>query len=101
MYWKPPSAAELATLPGAHKASDFQEPTVEVWDENWDVVCLFSTFSKQIRYSGMGVATGLDMSIFLHELDRKGITGDEYDEFVDDLGTIERAVLKVLNKRDD
>lgn len=76
---------------------DAQE-TVEVWDENWDVIHLFAKFSTQWRV-GMAGAIGLDMTIFFHELDRKKVPDDEYDEMLWMLTVIEGAALKQMNKK--
>lgn len=71
---------------------------VDVWDENWDVLHLFMSFRTQWRI-GMGGATGLDMNVFLHELDRKKIPDTLYDEMVFKLTVIEDASLKHLHKK--
>lgn len=68
---------------------------IELWDENWDVFHLYLSYPNQWRV-GAGGPVGLDMSVFHHALDRKGIKGDEFDEFVEDLLVIESAALKVF-----
>lgn len=73
------------------------EETVDVWDENWDAVHLFAQFSTQWRM-GMGGAFGLDMAIFFHELDRKKVPDDLYDEMLLKLSIIEGSALKQLNR---
>lgn len=96
MYWKRPTAAELEGT--GYRPTDFQEPTVEVWDENWDVLALYNTYHSQWRV-GMAGPVGLDLNVFHHALDRKGVTGAEYDQFIDDLNVIESAVLDKLSSQ--
>jgi len=69
------------------------EPVVEVWDENWDVLLLYRQFASQWRMGGHGPAA-LDFTVFFHELDRKGVSADEYDEYVDKLRIIESNAIK-------
>ena len=71
---------------------------VDVWDENWDALLLFKRLSTQWRVGMVGVI-GLDMTVFFHELDRKKVPDDLYDEMVWKLGIIEGAALKHLNKK--
>lgn len=40
----------------------------------------------------------LDMNIFHHALDRKGVTGDEYDDFIANLQIIEKTALRCIHK---
>lgn len=96
LYWKAPTAEELTSTPW-YKPEDFikNEPKCEVWDENWDVINLFVMYSAQLRMGPNG-PIGLDFNVFFHELDRKGITGDAYDEYVANLRTIERAAIAKL-----
>lgn len=77
--------------------SDFQEPTFEVWDCNWDVLALYAIYSTQWR-AGAGGLYGLDFNVFHHALDRKGINGAVYDQWIADLMVIESAALVALNK---
>ena len=63
-----------------------------MWPENWDVLFLFRRFSNQWRFGPNGPVS-LDMSIFLHELDRKKLPDDLYDEYVWKLGIIEGQAL--------
>lgn len=74
-------------------------PEVVLWDENWDVFHLYLKYARQWRCGAAG-PIGLDMTVFHHALDRKGIKGDEYDEFVDLLSVIESAALEVWNEEE-
>lgn len=40
----------------------------------------------------------LDFTIFLHELDRKGVSEDLYDEYTCKLSVIENEALKRIHK---
>ena len=46
----------------------------------------------------MGGPIGLDFSVMHHALDRKGITGEEYYDFLADLRVIESAALRNIRK---
>lgn len=72
--------------------TDFVNPDVEVWEEHWDALQLFLVYSSQWR-TGMNGLVGIDFNVFHHALDRKGIVGDEFDQYVSDLRVIEKAAL--------
>lgn len=80
------------------KAEDFPEPHVDLWPENAPAFDLFRDFSTQWR-SGPGGAYGLDFTVFFHELDRRKLSPDQYDEMMDDLRTIESAALDEIHKQ--
>lgn len=71
---------------------------VDVWEDNWDVLHLFSKYDTQWRI-GMAGATGLDMLVFFHELDRKQVPSDLYDTMVEKLLLIEGFAMKHLHKK--
>jgi hypothetical protein len=98
LYYRIPTAAELVDEPYTQQDFIDAQETVEVWDENWDVLHLFAKFDTQWRM-GFGGPIGLDMLVFLHELDRKKVPEDDYDEMLWKLGVIENAALKQLNKK--
>lgn len=72
--------------------------TVDVWDENWDVLTLYSRLRTQWRV-GMGGPIGLDMTVFFHELDRKKVPPELYDDMLWKLQIIEGAALTQLHKK--
>jgi len=73
------------------------EPNVEVWDENWDVLQLYDLYSTQWRMSANG-PIALDYTIFFHELDRKGLAEKQYDDFVAKLRIIEPVALRMIHR---
>ena len=59
---------------------------------------LFRTYSTQWRVGANG-PVGLDFNVFHHALDRKGVTGEAFDEWIDKLTTIESAALAQLRRK--
>lgn len=96
MYWRPPSAAELKAF-SWFKASDFPEPVVEVWDDNWAACAFFTDVMTQWR-TGPGGPIGLDYGVIYQALERKGYKGVEFDQMMDDIGVMERRALKIIHK---
>lgn len=45
----------------------------------------------------MNGPTGLDFNVIHHALDRKGITGEEYDDFIADMRVIESVALRKIH----
>lgn len=70
---------------------------MEVWDENWDVIHLYKRYSRQWRMA-MNGPVALDMNVFHHELTRKKVPDDEYDEMIAKLNVIESEALKWINR---
>lgn len=95
LYWKRPTAAAAAEI--GCKPEDYIEPDVEVWEESWAAVQLFSRFSTQWRI-GAGGPVGLDYGVIQHELSRSGIAGDDYTETMARLRVIEQAALDQIHK---
>lgn len=97
MYYRIPTAEELSKT--SYTLQDFidNEPHVEVWDENWDVLQLYRQYSSQWRASGHGLYA-LDLNVFHHALDRKGVVGEEFDEYLEKLSTIESAALVQIRR---
>lgn len=68
-----------------------------MWPENWDPIQLFSRNSTQWRTSAGG-PIGLDYTVIHRELDRLGITGDAFDDFMWRIGVIEAEALVCLHE---
>jgi hypothetical protein len=97
LYWRPPTDSDLLATPW-YKPEDFPAPNADVWDENWDIMQLFVRFSTQWRV-GMSGPVSLDYTIFIGALERKGYTGDAFDEALDKLAVIEAQALYNINKK--
>lgn len=69
----------------------------EVWPDNWPALELFIDLSTQWRV-GPGGLIGLDYTVVFHELDRRQLARDEYDDLMDGIRLIERTVLAELRK---
>lgn len=68
-----------------------------MWEENALPIQLFQDNATQWRTGAMGVV-GLDYTVFFHELDRKGITGEEYDQVMKAIRIIESEALNQIYK---
>lgn len=77
------------------KLKHFPAPQVDIWPDNWPAIQLYTQFSTQWRV-GMAGATGLDMNVFLHALDRRGLSPEDYDDFLGCLRVIEGAALEAM-----
>lgn len=95
LHWRRPTAAELEGT--RHLPEDYPEPLAEVWEENWDALLLYTSYMTQWR-TGPGGVIGLDYNVIHHALDRKGITGELFDEYLWQIGVIEMAALKEHHK---
>lgn len=95
MYWAPPKAEEISAL--GLLPEDFPPPQFDVWPENLPAIQLFSRYCTQWRM-GMNGPAGLDYNVILHDLDRRGISGDEHDEMMAAIRIIEEAALKEIHK---
>ena len=74
------------------------EPHVQVWDDNWDVLLLYRQYRSQWRV-GMNGPFALDMNVFQHALDRKQVSGEQYDEMIFKLSIVESEALKWLHRQ--
>lgn len=96
LYWRRPTAAQLGDL--GVRPEDFPAPHVDLWPENHPPIQLFTRNCTQWRV-GMGGPIGLDYGVIFHELDRAGITGDDYDEMMASIRIIETAALEAINEK--
>jgi hypothetical protein len=70
---------------------------VELWVENWPVIQLFTRLSTQWRV-GMSGVVGLDYNVVFHELDRRGLAADDYDDLMGSIRIVEEAALTHMHK---
>lgn len=97
LYYRIPTAAELVDEPYTQQDFIDARETIDVWDENWDVLTLFAKHMSQWRMAFNG-PVALDYTIFFHELDRKKVPDDLYDDYTDKLSVIEDEALKHIHK---
>lgn len=71
-----------------------QQPTV-IWPENLQAFELWQTVGDQWRM-GMGGPVALDQMPVRHELDRRGLEKQEYEDLFDDIRVMAAAVLEHL-----
>ena len=77
--------------------ADFKREKFDLWPENWPAVELFLRVHNQWR-TGPGGAFALDYGVVFHELDRRDLAPDAYDDLLDDLRVIEGAALDEMHK---
>jgi len=65
---------------------------VDVFQDCWQAVALFSKLLTQWRV-GVAGRVGLDYNVMFRFMDRMTLTHDEFDQLVEDIGTMEAAVL--------
>lgn len=95
LYWERPDAAEI--IANGMKPKHYQPPKVELWPENEPPLALFTQFATQWR-TGPGGAVGLDYGVLFHELDRRDLPAEEYDDTMWAVRVIERAALREMRK---
>lgn len=98
MYWQAPDPEKIAAL--GLRREDFTPPEVELWPDTWPAVQLFSKFATQWRV-GMNGPVGLDYNVIQHDLARRALPDDEYDELMDAIRVIESAALDALREGND
>ncbi|SEO63357.1 Phage related hypothetical protein [Luteibacter sp. UNC138MFCol5.1] len=98
LYGERPTAAQ-ASLIGL-RASDFpkEQTLVELWPETFPQLLFFRGFTTQWR-QGPGGPVGLDYAVIFHELDRKGLATDAYDDMLHALRIIEDEALKLIHTK--
>ena len=95
-YYTPdPTDAELAAI--GLTREDFAGESLEVLPDNEQAFLIFCSISTQWRTTGHGY-TGLDYNVLFHKLDRLNLSDDEYQQLENDVGMLESAALKVLNR---
>jgi len=109
LYWEKPKPEQLGGFAPEDYASPEQRRTgiyydtdekdwfFDLWEENWPAIQLYIHLQTQWRV-GMGGPYGLDYNVVFHELDRRGLDREAYDEMMAAMRVIEEAALKALNK---
>lgn len=96
LYWQPPDPDELRAI--GLTPEDFPPPEFRLWASNWPAIQFYTQVSTQWR-TGMSGATGLDYNVIFHELDRKGLKPEDYDEMMASIRLIEETALHVLHEK--
>lgn len=65
----------------------------QIWPENWPALQLYLRFRTQWRV-GFNGPVGLDYNVILHELDRRNLDPDAYDDIFDAVRVIEDTLLE-------
>ena len=77
---------------------DYETDPVELWPENQPALDLFCMVQTQWR-TGMNGATGLDYVPLFTLMDKRGLSGEAWQQLFDDVRVIESAALVEMNKR--
>lgn len=91
--WRRPAAADLRGT--GLQPKHYKEPMVDVWPECWPAVELYMKYRTQ-WIQGPGGPCGLNYAILLADLNRAGIEGEEREDIMADIRTIEAEVLAVV-----
>lgn len=68
-----------------------------LWAENWPAIQLFTQNSTQWR-TGVSGPVGLDYTVIFHELDRRGLPSEDYDDLMGCIRVIEQVALAEMRK---
>lgn len=112
LYWERPKPAEMeqAGVTVADYASPEQRKAgvyydledadwrFDLWAENWPAIHLYLQYQSQWRVGPNG-PTGLDYNVLFHELDRRGLDEDAYEDLMSSIRVIEQAALKILTEK--
>lgn len=74
--------------------------SVEVWPENWPAFDLFLRMQTQWR-DGMNGRTGLDYMVLFRFLDDIGLAGEDREQMMSDIQTLEIAALNEMHKKQE
>ena len=112
LYWTPPAADEMesagVTVEDYASPEDCYEAGIyydlaagdwrfELWAENWPALHLFNQLSTQWRVGAAG-PVGLDYNVLFHELDRRELAREDYDDLLGSIRVIEGVALAEMRK---
>lgn len=92
-FWQPPTEEQIDRWKGAKTASDFPEPIVEIWDENFDQAAWFRSLLTQFTPQG-----GFNYSVAYQDFKDMGLAGDVLDEWKWKMKIMEDQCIKNINK---
>lgn len=93
LHERVPTAQELAAV--GLSPDDFEEKTMYLWPENIPVFNMWQTLCDQ-WIMGFNGPIAINLIPVMHELDRKGIPSEDYDEWVADIKAMASAVLEAM-----
>lgn len=98
MYAKPPTAAELNIWGMSRQEWEEEDQSQElvIWPDNERAVRLFSKIRGQ-WIVGMNGPTALNYMVMYHNMDRMGLSDEEFDELHEDMQVLERAALDEIH----
>lgn len=79
------------------KPKHFKPPEVSLWPENWPALNLFLDLQTQWRMGPIG-PVGLDYNVLFHEMDRRALPQDEYDDLLEMVRVVEGAALSEMRR---
>lgn len=79
---------------------DYDEEVFEIWPENLPIYRLWHRVGDQWRM-GQGGPVALDLVPVFHELDRMGLEGEDYDDWVDGMKAVAAGALLQIAKSTD
>lgn len=69
-----------------------------LWASNWPAMKFYTQVMQTQWRHGYNGPTGLDYNVLLHELDRRNLSRDDYDDMFGSLRLIERTALDEMHK---
>lgn len=69
-----------------------------LWADNWPALKFYLDVMHTQWRHGFSGPTGLDYNVLLHELDRRKLPPDEYDDLFGSLRVVEAEALKQFHK---
>lgn len=70
----------------------------QIWSENWPAMRFYLEVLETQWREGINGRSGLDYNVLLHELDRRNLPPDDYDDLFGAIRVIERASLEAMHK---
>ena len=70
-----------------------------LWADNWPAIHFFRDIMATQWRHGFSGPTGLDYNVMLHELDRRALPRDEYDDLFSALRLIEQTALDEFQRK--
>lgn len=95
IYRKPPTAEQLGFWGMTYRDWEAEQQPVEIWPENVPAYKLWCKVGSQWRYTMSGPAS-LDYIPLQHELDRMGLSEEDYDALFSDIRVMESEALAAM-----